>query len=87
MNDDIFGSDAFKGMDEKKLEFLRQFAQMPKPGNMNQALPLLLAQMNRAKKDRLQFNKPEVTLLVELLSQNLTPEERERVHKMLNLIQ
>lgn len=87
MSDDIFENNpVFSGMDAQKLEFLKNFANMKKPQNMNQAMPLLLAQMNLAKKQNIRFNRPEAALIIELLSQNLSDSDREKVNKMMQLM-
>ncbi len=87
MSEDLFDHNpAFEGMDTQKLEFLKSFANMKKPQNINQAMPLLLAQMNLAKKQNISFSRPEVALIIELLSQNLSPADKERVNKMMQIM-
>lgn len=87
MLDDIFKSNpAFQNMDPEKLQFIMSFAQMKKPNNMNAAMPFLLAQMSQAKKKNINFSKPEVSLLCEILSKDLPPAEKEKVNKMMKLM-
>lgn len=87
MIEDIFKNNPqLQGMDADKLQFLLSFANMEKPKSMNQAMPFLIAQMNLAKKNNLNFSKPEVALLCEILSKDLPPEEQERVRKVMQLI-
>lgn len=87
MTDDFFTNNpAFAGMDPQKMQFIKTFANMQKPQNMSQALPFLMAQMNQAKKQDINFNKPEVALIAEMLSKDLPPAEQERVKKMMQII-
>ena len=87
MLDDILKNNpAFQGLDPEKLKFITAFANMEKPKNMNQAMPFLMAQMNQARKNNLNFSRPEVQLLCEILSKDLPPEEKERVQKMMQLL-
>ena len=77
----------FLGMDPKKLEFIMSFANQEKPKKMNQAMPFLMSQLGLAKKQNINFTKPEVTLICEILSRDLPPEEQEKVKKVLSMIQ
>lgn len=85
LEDILKNNPAFSGMDPQKLQFITSFANMEKPRNMNQAIPFLLAQMNLAKKNNLNFSRPEVQLLCEILSKDLPKEEQERVKKMMQI--
>ncbi len=87
MIDDIFmNNPALKGMDPQKLQFILSFAQKDKPTNMKDAMPFLLANMNLAKKQNLNFSHPEIQLIAELLCKNLPQEEQEKVKKMLTMM-
>lgn len=87
MIEDIFKNNPeLLGMSPEKIEFIKAFANMDKPKNMNQAMPFLIAQMNQAKKKNINFSKPEVAFICEILSQNLPPEEKERVRKLLQIM-
>jgi hypothetical protein len=74
------------GMDKEKLDFILEFAQKDKPKNTKEALPFLLAYMNQAKKLNLNFTRPEVRFISELLMQDMNPEEKARAEKMLNMM-
>jgi hypothetical protein len=74
------------GMDKEKLDFILEFAQKDKPKSTKEALPFLLAYMNQAKKLNLNFTKPEVRFISELLMQDMKPEEKARAEKMLNMM-
>jgi hypothetical protein len=74
------------GMDKEKLDFILEFAQKDKPKSTKEALPFLLAYMNRAKKLNLNFTKPEVRFISELLMQDMDPEEKARAQKLLNML-
>lgn len=74
------------GMDAEKLEFLMNFAQKDKPSNMKDAMPFLLANMNIAKKQNISFSKPEIQLIAELLSKNLSPAEKSKVNRIMSMM-
>jgi hypothetical protein len=74
------------GMDPQKLEFIMEFAKKDKPKSTKDAMPFLLAYMNQAKKLNLNFTKPEVQMISELLMQDMNPDEKARVQKVLNMM-
>ena len=88
MYEDILKNNpALAGIDPAKLEFLLSFAQMEKPKNMNKAMPFLMMQMKLARQKNLNFSKGEITLISELLSKDLPPEEKEKVRKMMEIVE
>lgn len=84
--DSIFNNPAFLGMDPEKLQFILSFAQKDKPKSMKDAMPFLLANMNIAKKKNLNFSTPEVQIIAELLSKDLPDNEKEKIRKMLSVM-
>lgn len=87
MLDDIFmNNPVFKNMAPEKLNFILNFAQKDKPASMKDAMPFLLANMNLAKKQNINFSKPEVQLIGEILMKDLPPEEQERARKLLSML-
>lgn len=82
----IFNNPAFDGMSPEKLQFLMSFAQKDKPTNMRDIMPFLMASMGQAKKQNLNFSKPEVQLVCELLCKDLPREQQERVKQVLKLM-
>lgn len=87
MDTSILNHPAFAGMSPEKLQFLMSFLQKDKPANMKDALPFLMANMNLAKQKNLDFTKPEVQMICELLCKDLPPAEQERMRKVMALMQ
>ena len=86
MDDFLFNNPIFQGMSPEKLNFIMQFANKDKPKNMNQAMPFLIANMNMAKKQNIQFSSNEVHLIAELLCKDLPPEEQAKVQKIMAML-
>ena len=86
MDDFLFNNAIFQGMPEDKLNFIMQFANKDKPKNINQAMPFLIANMNQAKKQNIQFSNNEVHLIAELLCKDLPPNEQAKVQKILSML-
>lgn len=86
MDSSIFNNPAFSGMSPEKMQFLLSFAQKDKPTNMRDIMPFLLANMRQAKDQNLDFTKPEVSLICDLLSKDLPPQEQQRVKQLMSLL-
>ena len=73
-------------MDPLKLQFIMNFAQKEKPKNMKEAMPFLLANMNLAKKQNINFTNPEIQLIAEILSKDLPDSEKTKVNKIMSMM-
>lgn len=74
------------GMPPEKLQFLMNFASAKKPTNIREMMPFLLSAMNSAKSSNIQFTEPETELLINILKQNMSPEEARRADKVMQLM-
>lgn len=87
MMEDIFRQHPeLLGMDKNKMDFIMEFAKKDKPQNTREAMPFLMAYMSQAKKQNINFTKPEVRFISEILMQELSSDERVRIQKLLNLM-
>ena len=85
--DNIFNNNPLlSGMDPLKLQFIMNFAQKEKPKNMKEAMPFLLANMNLAKKQNINFTNPEIQLIAEILSKDLPDSEKTIVNKIMSMM-
>ncbi len=86
MDDSLLNNPAFKGMDPVKLQFILNFASKDKPQNMKDAMPFLLANMNLAKQQNINFSNSEVHLIADILCQNLPAEEQAKVKRIMSML-
>ena len=86
MDDLLKNNPLLTGMDPEKIDFLLNFSQKEKPTNMKDAMPFLLANMNIAKNNNINFSKPEIQLIVELLSKNLSTAEKTKVNRIMSMM-
>ena len=86
MDDLLKNNPLLTGMDPEKIDFLLNFSQKEKPTNIKEAMPFLLANMNIAKKNNINFSKPEIQLIAELLSKNLSPTEKTKVNRIMSMM-
>lgn len=77
---------ALSSLSPEKRNFLMNFANAKKPVKMQEMMPFLLSSMNQAKKENIQFTASESDLLIELLKQNLSPEESHKVDMMMRIM-
>ena len=86
MDDILSNNPLLKGMDPQKLQFIMNFAGKDKPTNIKDAMPFLLANMNIAKKQNINFTNPEIQLIAEILSKDLPPAEKAKVNRIMSMM-
>ena len=74
------------GISPEKLAFLKAFANMPSGGNAASMMRQLTQCQQQARQQNIQFTPDEQTLMIELLTANLSPEEKTRVNQVLKLL-
>ncbi|MCM1257466.1 MAG: hypothetical protein NC307_06395 [Roseburia sp.] len=70
----------------EKLNFLMQFAAQNKSGNAKEMSNMILGAVNNAKKEGISFSPNETDLIVEVLKQNMNPEEQRKAEQLLNIM-
>ena len=87
MENDIFKNNpVFQNLSPEKLSFLMNFASSTKPTEMKDMAPFLLGTLNSAKKQNIQFTKPESELLISILKQNMSSEEAKKADRIIQLM-
>lgn len=74
------------GISPEKLAFLKAFANMPAGGNSASMMRQLTQCQKQARQQNIQFTPDEQKLMIELLTANLSPEEKARVDQVLKLL-
>lgn len=87
MDFDAFkNNENFANISPEKLNFLMQFAAQNKSGNAKEMSNLIMGAMNDAKKEGIQFTPNETDLIIEVLKQNMSPEEQRKADQLLMLM-
>lgn len=86
MDDFLLNNPLLRGMDPVKLQFIMNFANKDKPQNMKDAMPFLLANMNMAKKQNINFSNQEVHLIADILCKDLPAEEQAKVKRIMSML-
>ena len=74
-------------LEPKKAALLSSFAQMAKGKSSDDMLPLLLAIHNKAKQEEINFTPDEISQMINILKQDMSPEEKKRVDLFLQMMQ
>ena len=86
MEDFLKNNPLLNGMDPLKMQFLMSFVGTEKPASLSQAMPFLIANMNLAKKQNIQFSDAEIRLIAEILTKDLSEEEKNKVKKIMAMM-
>lgn len=86
MNDFLRNNPLLNGMDPAKLNFILNFAAKDKPTNMKDAMPFLMANMNLAKKENIQFSNAEIHLIADILCKDLSANEQAKVKRIMSML-
>lgn len=76
----------FANISPEKINFLMQFAAQNKTGNAKEMSNMILGAVNNAKKEGIQFTPNETDLIIEILKQNMSPEEQRKADQILTLM-
>lgn len=86
MDNSFLNNPLLQGMSPEKLEFIMNSASKDKPNNMKDAMPFLMANMTQAKQQNIQFSKPEIQLIAEILTKNLPQNEKDKVNRIMSMM-
>lgn len=87
MSQSIFEQyDIFKTMHPVKLQIMKELADNMKGKSMREAAPQLMAAMNKLKVHNLSFTQEETKILMEILTKDMSSQEREKVEMMKKMI-
>lgn len=83
MSQSIFEQyDIFKTMHPVKLQIMKELVDNMKGKSMKEAAPLLMVAMNKLKGHNLSFTSEETKILMEVLTKDMSPQEKAKVEMM-----
>lgn len=86
MDSNIFNNPLFQNLSPEKLKFLMEFQNAQKPTQSTQAGNFFTNTMQQAQKEGIQFSKEESSLLIDLLMQNMSDQERQKAQLLMMLL-
>lgn len=87
MSQSIFDEyDIFKTMHPLKIQIMKELAEKMKGKQMKDAAPLLMAATSQLKAQNLSFTSEESSVLLEILTKDMSPQEKAKVEMMKNVV-
>lgn len=87
MSQSIFEQyDIFKTMHPVKLQVMKELVDGMNGRAMKDAAPLLMTAMNRLKGHNLSFTSEETKILLEILTKDMSPQEKAKVEMMKKVV-
>lgn len=87
MSQSIFEQyEIFKTMHPMKVQIMKELAENMKGKQMKDAAPYIMGATNRLKQNNLSFTPEETAVLIEILSQGMSPQEKAKVEMMKNFM-
>ena len=74
------------GMDPIKMQIILELVAEAKGKSLQQSLPLLMKANNKLKEKNMVFSQEESALIMELLTKDMSPDEKARVESMKQMI-
>lgn len=84
--DSLKNNASFSNISPEKIDFLMKFAAQNKTGNAQEMSNMIMGAVNNAKQEGIAFTPNETDLIVEVLKQNMSPEEQRKADQILNLM-
>lgn len=78
--------DIFKTMHPVKIQVMKELVDNMQGKQMKEAAPLLMAAMNKLKQHNLSFTPEETSVLLEILTKDMSPQEKARVEMMKQVV-
>ena len=78
--------DIFKTMHPVKLQVMKELAENMQGKSMKDAAPVIMAASNKLKQQGKSFTPEETALLLEILTKDMTPQEKAKVEMMKNVV-
>lgn len=82
---DWMNNPLLKDIDPIKLQLLTTLADEGAHKNKNELLPFFMYAMSQAKQKGITFNGPEKELLLDIIMQNLSPEEKKKAETIIKM--
>ena len=86
MSDDWRNNPRLAGMDRSKLDMLQNLAAQGSTKGVNDMMPFLMNAAAQGKKGGLNFNADEISAIIDVLKMGKSPQEIQKLDKVINLI-
>ena len=76
---------ALTNISPDKLQFLLDFAQNNQSKNPKEMIPIFMAASKAAQSNGIQFDSQETSLILEIMKQNMSEEEKKKADLIINI--
>ncbi len=84
--DEVFSAKNTNGISPEKLAFLKAMSGMQSGGNAKDMMAALMSASNSAQKQGVSFSESERDMMLEVLLNNLSPEESKKARGMIQMM-
>ena len=87
MNNSVFEQyEIFKKMDPVKIQVMKELAEQMEGKALKDAAPVIMAASNKLEQQGKSFTPEETALLLEILTKDMTPQEKAKVEMMKSMM-
>lgn len=79
-------SDILKNMHPMKVQIIRELEKKAAGKGMKSMMPLIMEAMQKLKANNLSFSQEEVSVLLEIMTKDMSSEEKQRVEMMKQVV-
>ena len=83
----LMDNPGLKDISPEKMQFLLDFATKNENRSPKDMIPFFMAASKSAKNNGIDFSNSEVSLIIEIMKQNMTPEEQKKVDMILSMFE
>lgn len=78
--------EVFRNMEPEKLQIMKELEQSAKGKQLKDTAPLLMSASQKLKEKNMSFSPEETAILIEILSHDMSPEEKSKVEMMKKMV-
>lgn len=79
-------SDILKNMHPMKVQIIRELEKKAEGKGMKSLMPLIMEAMQKLRANNLSFSQEEVSVLLEIMTKDMSSEEKQRVEMMKQVV-
>ena len=83
---DLLTNPQLKNMDKRKLQIILSLLDESKGKNASELMPFILAASSKATSQGASFTNEEISLIINLLKQDMNPQEKKRIDSIVQLM-
>lgn len=86
MDMSFFENETLKKMNPEKIEIMKELAEAAEGKDLKETAPLIMRANQKLNAKNMSFTKEETTVLLDLLTRNMSPAEKAKVEMMKKIV-